>query len=185
MIRSLLLILPLLLLMQFSFAQSHIYLDFTLGLHPALVDNAGTPAHVNIAIGRQPSQYIGYGVSLGSVGYIGLGSGGSFSTLGLQYRLLDKENRFCGKVELGSVLDFEYADDGNYSYEYPSTITPYLKTQIAYHLGKFLIGARHIYIGRFQETVSELGAPPGAPTDSYNRDFADLFLFVGISLGGK
>lgn len=175
-----------LLLACFPVLKGQVYADLYLGLHPRLVDDGGTSAHVNFAIGRQISPSVGYGLNFGSMSVITVSTTSSFSTLGLQYRWLENTNRrVFAKAELGNLLRANYTTDSQLSYRYQSAFNLYFKTYLGYRIGRFVLGCNYTRITPFSEriyTYDEM-LREYLPTNDYRmRDLHDFQLYLGIML---
>jgi hypothetical protein len=161
------------------------YVDFFPGLHPRLVDDGSLTLHLNLAVGRQASERVGYGANVGVMAIVTTSTSSSFSMLGVQYRLMDNNHRFYGKAEFGSLLSSAYTTDGPLKFTYQNNFNPYYRIYWGYRLGRVVMGMNYTYINPFAEDVAEFdeNLSQYVPTGRVRmRDMHDIQLFIGISL---
>ena len=162
-----------------------VYTDVFVGLHPQLLNDGGASAHLNLGIGRQASPNLGYGLNFGTMSIISVSTTSSFTMMGLQYRLLDNNHRFYGKLEFGSLLSANYTTDAPFLYEYDPAFTPYYRLYLGHRFGRFTMGLNFTGITDIRESILAYDDPSGThlPTGEFRvRNQQDLQIYLGISL---
>lgn len=165
--------------------QSQLYMDMLAGIHPSLVDDSGASLHFNAAVGRQASRGVGYGLNIGAMAVVSTSTSTSFSTLGVQFRHLDRRHRFYGKLEAGSLLNMAHTTDGPFTYDYAPAFDPYGRLYLGFRFGRFTMGLNYTYISTFQESINAFDEQTRLflPTGEFRtRDQHDVQLYFGLSL---
>ena len=161
------------------------YADIYLGLHPYLLNDGGISVHGSFSMGRQASRTLGYGVNVSAMSIVMVSTTSSFVMTGLQYRLLDRNHRFFGKLELGALLNADYTTDGPFIYDYDPSFTPYYRLWAGHRFGRFTMGMNFTAISNFRESIREFDEPSRtyiATGDFRKRSEFDLQLYLGVSL---
>jgi hypothetical protein len=182
MIRRLLL--PILLFTSISLA-GQTYVDLFAGIHPSVIDDGGASAHFSLSVGRQANHWCGYGLQLGTTGILDISTSHTITTLGLQYRLLTPNHRWFTRLEFGSLLGAGYGDDGFIQYTYQSGFYPYLRWNVGYRLGRFIVGTHYTYASphQFSEALWDEQLNEYIVSGSIAElELHNVQLYIGLSL---
>lgn len=162
--------------------RTQVYVDALLGV---LVYDGDHTAGVDLAIGRQQSRHLGYGINIRSMYSSTISTSNTFNMLGAQYRILDNKHRLYGKLEIGSLLSAKYTTDSELVYEYESRFNPYFRVYTGYRFRRCSVGVNYTYIAPFLELIYSYDDNAGEyfSTNQYRaRSFHNLQLYLGFRI---